>query len=145
MNPILLNLIHFVIALLFSLLFLVGAATILSYLDRKVMALMQDRLGPLHNGPQGLLQAPFDVAKLLLKEDIYAGKAKDTLVYRLAPVIVFAPVLTAFVVLPFSPYLTLSALGTVSDAFTRVTQIIPLEGTPDGIRTRDLHLERVMS
>jgi NADH-quinone oxidoreductase subunit H len=112
MNVVLLNVIHFVIALLFSLLFLLGAATILSYMDRKVMALMQDRYGPLHYGPQGLLQAPFDVAKLLLKEDIYAGQAKDTLVYRLAPMIFFAPVITAFVVLPFSPYMTLSALGT---------------------------------
>jgi NADH-quinone oxidoreductase subunit H len=112
MNPILLNVIHFVITLAFSLFFLLNAAMVLVYLDRKVIALMQDRYGPLHYGPQGILQSPFDVAKLLLKEDIYAGKAKDTLVYRLAPMIFFAPVLTAFVVLPFSPYLTLSALGT---------------------------------
>jgi NADH-quinone oxidoreductase subunit H len=112
MNDVVLNIIHFVIALAFALFFLLNAAMVLVYLDRKVMALMQDRIGPLHYGPQGILQSPFDVAKLLLKEDIYAGQAKDTLVYRLAPMIFFAPVLAAFVVLPFSPYLTLSALGT---------------------------------
>jgi NADH-quinone oxidoreductase subunit H len=104
--------IHFVVTLLFSLLFLLTAATLLSYLDRKVMAWMQDRQGPLHNGPQGLLQAPFDVLKLLLKEDVVGGAAKDAIVFRLAPVIFFAPVITAYVVLPFSPYVTGSALAT---------------------------------
>jgi NADH-quinone oxidoreductase subunit H len=106
------NLIHFVITFLFALLFLLNAAMILVYLERKVMALMQDRIGPLHYGPQGILQSPFDVAKLLLKEDVRGGRSKDSAVFRLAPMIFFAPVITAFVVLPFSPYLTASALGT---------------------------------
>ncbi|HEV2237094.1 MAG TPA: complex I subunit 1 family protein [Ktedonobacterales bacterium] len=112
MTDILQILIHFVVTLLFALLFLLTAATLLSYLDRKVMAWMQDRQGPLHNGPQGLLQAPFDVLKLLLKEDVFGGAAKDSIVFRLAPMIFFAPVITAYVALPFSPYVTGSALAT---------------------------------
>ena len=112
MNDVLQVVIHFVITLLFALLFLMGAATILSWADRKVQAFMQDRYGPLHYGPQGLFQAPFDVIKLLLKEDIGNSQAKDNILFTLAPIIFFAPVLTAFVVLPFSPYLTASALGT---------------------------------
>jgi NADH-quinone oxidoreductase subunit H len=111
MNTILYNVIHFVIVLAFALFFLLNAAMVLVYLERKVMALMQDRVGPLHYGPQGILQSPFDVLKLLLKEDIRSG-TKDTLIFRLAPMVFFAPVLTAYVVLPFSPFVTASALGT---------------------------------
>jgi len=111
MNDVVLNIIHFLITFLFSLGFLMTAATILTYLERKVQAYMQDRYGPLHNGPAGILQSPFDVVKLLLKEDMKVTKA-DSIVFRVAPVIFFAPVITAFVVLPFSPYLTAGALGT---------------------------------
>jgi len=111
MDPVLFNVIHVVVTFLFALLFLMTAAALLSYLDRKVQAYTQDRYGPLHYGPQGILQAFLDVGKLLLKEDVKAG-ATDNLVFRLAPVVFFAPVVTAFVVLPFSPYLTAAALGT---------------------------------
>ncbi|HET8907882.1 MAG TPA: complex I subunit 1 family protein [Ktedonobacterales bacterium] len=111
MNDVVQNIIHLVVTFLFSLIFLMAAATILVYWERKFMALMQDRVGPLHYGPQGTLQTIFDVGKLLLKEDI-KSKSTDFIVFRLAPMIFFAPVLTAFVVLPFSPYLTAGALGT---------------------------------
>jgi NADH-quinone oxidoreductase subunit H len=112
MNEFWTNLIHFAITLLFALFFLLNAAMVLVYLDRKIIALMQDRLGPYHYGPQGVLQSPFDVAKLLLKEDVRSGVSKDNIIFKIAPVVFFAPVLTAFVVLPFSPYVTGSALGT---------------------------------
>ena len=111
MNPVLFNVIHFVVTFIFAMLFLMGSATILVYLERKVMAFMQDRYGPLHYGPQGTLQTILDVGKLLLKEDVKAVET-DNIVFRLAPVVFFAPVVTAFVVLPFSPYLTAGALGT---------------------------------
>ena len=105
------TIVHFIITFLFSLLFLMGAATILSYLDRKVQAYAQDRYGPLHYGPAGLAQPVLDVGKLLLKEDMRAS-ATDNPLFWLAPMVFFAPVLAAFVVLPFSPYLTGAALAT---------------------------------
>ncbi len=111
MSDLVQNIIHFVVTFLFSLIFLMGAATVLVYLERKVMAWMQDRYGPLHVGPHGTLQTIMDVAKLLLKEDVKAS-ATDNVVFRLAPVVFFAPVLTALVVIPFSPYITAAALGT---------------------------------
>jgi NADH-quinone oxidoreductase subunit H len=111
MNDVIQNIIHFAVTFLFSLVFLMAAATVLVYLERKVMALMQDRVGPLHYGPQGTLQTILDVGKLFLKEDVKSIQT-DSIVFRLAPMIFFAPVLTAFVVLPFSPYLTAGALGT---------------------------------
>src|SRR5574340_1150163 len=112
MNDVLLTIIHFLVTFLFGIGFLMTAATILVYLERKVQAYMQDRYGPLHYGPAGLLQSPFDVVKLLLKEDIHGLKKVDSIVFKIAPVIFFAPVITAFVVLPFSPYLTAGTLGT---------------------------------
>jgi NADH-quinone oxidoreductase subunit H len=111
MSDVVQNLIHFLVTFLFSLVFLLGAATVLTYLERKVQAWMQDRYGPLHVGPHGTLQPIMDVVKLLLKEDVKAT-ATDNIVFRIAPMIFFAPVITAFVVLPFSPYVTAAALGT---------------------------------
>jgi len=111
MNDVVYNIIHFIITFGFSLFFLMTAASLLVYSERKVQAFMQDRWGPLHYGPQGILLAIIDPMKLLLKEDIKAT-ATDTVVFRMAPVIFFAPVIAAFVVLPFSPFLTASALGT---------------------------------
>ncbi len=111
MNDILYNVIHVAVTFIFSLAFLALSAMILVYLERKVQAFMQDRYGPLHYGPQGIFQAVLDPLKLFLKEDVKAS-ATDNIVFRLAPMIFFAPVVTAFVVLPFSPYLTAAALGT---------------------------------
>ncbi|MGZ3600094.1 MAG: complex I subunit 1/NuoH family protein [Ktedonobacterales bacterium] len=112
MNDVLQIIIHFVVTFIFALLFLMTAASLLVYLERKFQAFVQDRLGPYHYGPQGILQAVIDPMKLLLKEDVKGLTSTDSIVFRLAPVIFFAPVVTAFVVLPFSPYLTASALGT---------------------------------
>src|SRR5690348_13970322 len=111
MNDVVQNIIHFVITFLFAVFFLMTAASLLVWSERKVQAFMQDRWGPLHYGPQGLLLAILDPMKLLLKEDL-KPKGTDSIVFRIAPMIFFAPVVTAFVVLPFSPYLTASALGT---------------------------------
>jgi len=110
-NDIFLTVIHFLITFVFSLGFVMTAAMVLVYFERKIQGYAQDRYGPLHYGPAGSMQSMFDVAKLLLKEDVKVGKA-DGIVFRLAPMIFFAPVITAFVVLPFSPYLTAGALGT---------------------------------
>src|SRR5258706_3321767 len=111
MNDVVQNIIHFVITFLFSVFFLMTAASLLVWSERKVQAFMQDRWGPLHYGPQGILLAILDPMKLLLKEDL-KPKGTDSIVFRIAPMVFFAPVVTAFVVLPFSPYLTASALGT---------------------------------
>lgn len=103
--------VHTVVTLLVFIGLISINAMIMVYFDRKLMALMQDRLGPYHYGPQGTLQPVFDVLKLLLKEDVKSREA-DNAIFTLAPMVFFAPVLTAFVVLPFSPFLTQSAVAT---------------------------------
>src|SRR5438552_9931442 len=104
---------QFVVALLSSIGFILTSAVILVLAERKVMAWMQDRYGPIHTGPWGLLQSVADVGKLLLKEDIHVN-AIDKIVFLLAPSVFLAPVIAAFAVLPLSPYIGLpgTALAT---------------------------------
>jgi len=71
------------------------------YLERKLQAIMQDRLGPIHVGPQGLLQTLADAIKLLAKEDVRA-RLTDKWFFLAAPSIVFAPMLASYAVLPFA-------------------------------------------
>ncbi len=75
---------------------------ILSLFERKVMGWMQDRVGPIHTSPWGLLQTVADGVKLLLKEDIHASQTDKSL-FLLAPSVFLAPVIAAFAVLPLSP------------------------------------------
>ncbi|SRR6266566_97190 len=96
---------QFIVAFLSFFGFVLTSAVILILAERKVMAWMQDRLGPIHTGPWGLLQTVADVGKLLLKEDIHASQT-DKALFIVAPSVFLAPVIGAFAVLPFSPYVT---------------------------------------
>src|SRR5258708_2709610 len=69
--------------------------------ERKVLADMQVRLGPMRVGPHGLLQPLADAVKLLLKEDIIPAES-DKFLFWFAPVISTFTALTAFAVIPFS-------------------------------------------
>ena len=65
-----LTFLQFVIALISFIGFVMTSALILILAERKMMGWMQDRFGPLHTGPWGLLQTLADGLKLLMKEDI---------------------------------------------------------------------------
>jgi NADH-quinone oxidoreductase subunit H len=71
-------------------------------LERKVMADMQARLGPMRVGPHGLLQPLADAFKLMLKEDIIPEKA-DCFLFWIAPVMSVTMALLAFAALPIGP------------------------------------------
>ncbi len=70
--------------------------------ERKVAGHIQSRPGPNRVGPIGLLQSLADGIKLLLKEDLIPAQA-DSLLFRLAPYLAFAPAFAAFLALPFAP------------------------------------------
>lgn len=74
----------------------------LTYIERKVIARVQMRLGPTRTGPAGLLQPVADALKLLTKEDLRPALA-DSWVFQLAPYAIFVPTFLGFVALPFAP------------------------------------------
>jgi NADH-quinone oxidoreductase subunit H len=74
----------------------------LIYVERKIAAWVQDRIGPNRVGPFGLLQPLADGLKFLLKEDIIPERV-DRLLYLLAPAIAVTTALLAFAVVPFGP------------------------------------------
>lgn len=76
------------------------AVTYLVLLERKVIAWVQVRLGPMRVGPHGVLQPIADAIKLLLKEDITPARA-DKYIFTLAPIITMVPALIVFAVIPF--------------------------------------------
>src|SRR5580658_8897025 len=78
-------------------------------LERKVMADMQARLGPMRVGPHGLLQPIADALKLLIKEDIVPEKA-DKMLFLLAPLISVTMALLAYAALPFGPVFQIADL-----------------------------------
>ena len=78
------------------------AVICMNWLERKILAHMQVRLGPMRVGPHGLLQPIADAIKLLLKEDIIPAEA-DAIVFWIAPFIVVLAAFTVFVVVPFGP------------------------------------------
>jgi len=78
------------------------AVIAMNWLERKILAHMQVRLGPMRVGPHGLLQPIADAIKLLLKEDIIPAEA-DAVVFWIAPFIVVLAAFTVFVVVPFGP------------------------------------------
>jgi NADH-quinone oxidoreductase subunit H len=89
------------VKILIVFLVLSGLVAYLVYMERKVLAFMQVRLGPMRVGPWGLLQPVADGLKLLLKEDIIPAGA-DKFVFLLAPVISVIAAFTVFAVIPFA-------------------------------------------
>ncbi|MGJ3243058.1 MAG: NADH-quinone oxidoreductase subunit NuoH [Opitutales bacterium] len=88
-----------VLIILFTLL---NTAGLLIWVERRSLALWQDRLGPNRLGPLGLFQIVADIIKIFTKED-WIPPFADRTVFILAPAIIFISVLLTFAVVPFAP------------------------------------------
>ena len=98
-----------VIPLLKIVILLVGVLCAVAYLvlvERKVVAWVQVRLGPMRVGPHGILQPVADGIKLFLKEDITPSRA-DRWIFTIAPILTLVPALIVFAVIPFGPKTTI--------------------------------------
>jgi NADH-quinone oxidoreductase subunit H len=88
------------------------AVMFMVWFERKVIADMQNRIGPNRAGPWGMLQTLADGTKLFFKEDIIPENA-DRTVFRLAPYLAVVPAFLTFAVIPFGGTVTLK--GSPSD------------------------------
>jgi NADH-quinone oxidoreductase subunit H len=91
-----------VIKVLLAFAVLLGMTLFIIWLERRVVARMQHRLGPNVHGPFGLLQSLADGVKLMLKEDI-VPKSVDRVIFVLAPLLSAIPAFMAVAVIPFGP------------------------------------------
>ena len=82
--------------------FILANAMYLQLMERKVLAHMQGRLGPMRTGWHGILQPIADAVKFIMKEDIIPAKA-DKWVFSIAPILMLAMAFGAFVAIPFGP------------------------------------------
>ncbi|MEJ2722293.1 MAG: NADH-quinone oxidoreductase subunit H, partial [bacterium] len=98
MNEIVLNLITIVGVLAYALTLAAG----LIWIERRLLAVWQDRYGPNRVGPFGLLQVLADMIKIFFKED-WIPPFADRPVFIVAPAIVIVTVLMSFAVVPFAP------------------------------------------
>ncbi|MHB8090806.1 MAG: NADH-quinone oxidoreductase subunit NuoH [Syntrophales bacterium] len=99
-----LEIVKIAVGLLAAFVFVVFNALILTWAERKVAGHMQLRIGPKEVGPYGLIQPLADALKLLGKE-IITPRNVDKPIFYLGPIMIFIPVLVAFVVIPFDSFL----------------------------------------
>ena len=94
---------------LFVFVMLLSSAAGMVYVERKVAALLQQRIGPYLVGPKGLLQPLADIIKLMFKEELRPSAA-DAFLFALAPIISATCAFAAFAVVPFGGDTTLLGL-----------------------------------
>jgi len=97
----------------------------LTYMERKVLADVQIRLGPMVAGPHGILQPITDAVKLLFKEDIQPKK-RDKVLYFFAPVVIFASTYLLLTVIPLDEGIVFANVGIGLLLFIAVSSITPL-------------------
>ncbi|MDA0673477.1 MAG: NADH-quinone oxidoreductase subunit NuoH [Cyanobacteria bacterium] len=109
-------------------LMLIGATVsifVTVWLERKVSAAVQQRIGPEYAGPLGTLQAAADGLKLIFKEDIIPAKA-DSILFTLGPAIVVIPVFLSFVIVPFGQNMVITDLGIGIFMWIALSSITPI-------------------
>ena len=102
--------IYYILMIVGVMLTLITIAAWLIWVERRVLALWQDRYGPNRAGPFGLLIVVADTLKLFFKED-WVPPFADKGIFIIAPAIVAATVLMSFVIVPFGPGILIADLN----------------------------------
>ncbi|MBL8170772.1 MAG: NADH-quinone oxidoreductase subunit NuoH [Acidobacteria bacterium] len=108
------------------------------YAERRVLAVIQNRLGPNRVGWQGLLQPFADLIKFIFKEDL-VPLAVNKALYMMAPVIVLVPAMMVLIVYPFGPEVPLPFGGVLSQLINDLTARVGLNWNVD-LRTINLYI-----
>lgn len=100
-------------------------ALVATWLERKISAAAQQRIGPEYMGPYGVLAPVADVLKLIIKEDIVPNKA-DRLLFTLGPALVIVPVFLSYLIVPFGQNLVITDLGIGVFLWISLSSIAPI-------------------
>jgi NAD(P)H-quinone oxidoreductase subunit 1 len=111
-----------------SFLMIIGATVgvlVVVWLERKISAAAQQRIGPEYAGPLGVLQPVADGIKLVFKEDVIPAKA-DPLLFTLGPVLVVLPVFVSYLIVPFGQNLVITDLNVGILFWIALSSIAPI-------------------
>jgi NAD(P)H-quinone oxidoreductase subunit 1 len=110
------------------LLVIIGATLgvlVIVWLERKISAAVQQRIGPEYAGPLGIIQALLDGIKLIFKEDIIPSKG-DRWLFTLGPAIVVIPIVLSYLVVPFGPNLIVADIGVGIFFWIAISSVAPI-------------------
>lgn len=110
------------------LLMIIGATVgvlVVVWLERKISAAAQQRIGPEYAGPLGVLQPVADGIKLVFKEDVIPAKA-DPWLFTMGPVLVVVPVFLSYLIVPFGQNLVVTDLNVGIFLWISLSSIAPI-------------------
>ena len=110
LSPALAHLLWIPLPMLLVLVAAVIGVLVTVWLERKISAAAQQRIGPEYAGALGILQPMADGLKLLVKEDVIPARA-DNLLFTAGPILVLVPVILSWLIVPFGQNLLISNVG----------------------------------
>ena len=98
---------------------------VLVWLERKISASVQQRVGPEYAGPLGIIQALADGIKLFLKENIIPSQG-DGVLFNIGPILVIIPVFSSYLVIPWGYSIILADFSIGVFFWISISSVIPL-------------------
>jgi len=102
-----------------------GGVLVSVWLERKISAAAQQRIGPEYIGPLGILAPVADGLKLIFKEDVVPAKS-DSFLFTLGPVIVVIPIFLSYLIVPFGQNLVITNVGMGAFLWIALSSIAPI-------------------